>query len=101
MKHILIYNIFQQIKLIVFVDVIKTTNFFIVENLIELNSHNVSIFLIDKKHWSFNFVFISLIETWLKKYKFVYDVKILKFNVTNVSIVLKNKKIKKNAITKN
>ena len=46
-------------------------------------------------------MFISLIETWLKKYKFVYDVKILKFNVTNASIARKNEKIEKNAMTKN
>ena len=101
LKHILIYNIFQQIKLITFVDVIKTINLFIVENLIELNSHNASIFSIDKKHWSFDFVFISLIETWLKKYKFVKNVKILKFNVANASIVLKNEKVEKNAMTRN
>ena len=36
-----------------------------------------------------------------KKYKFVSDVKILKFNVANASIVLKNEKIEKNAITRN
>ena len=36
-----------------------------------------------------------------KKYKFVNDVKISKFNVANVSIVLKNEKIEKNAMTKN
>ena len=46
-------------------------------------------------------MFILLIETWLKKYKFVNDVKISKFNVANASIALKNKKIEKNAITKN
>ena len=69
MKHISIYNIFQQIKLTAFVDVIKTTSFFIVEKSIELNSHNVSIFFIDRKFIRlliikvfFDFVFISLIE---------------------------------------
>ena len=36
-----------------------------------------------------------------KKYKFVNDVKISKFNATNVSIVLKNEKIERNAMTKN
>ena len=70
MKHISIHNIFQQMKLTVFVNVIKTTNFFIVEKSIELNSHNVSTFFIDRKFTRlliikifFDFVFISLIET--------------------------------------
>ena len=43
-------------------------------------------------------MFISLIETWLKKYKF--DVKILKSNVANVSIFF-NEKVERNAMTKN
>ena len=36
-----------------------------------------------------------------RKYKFVNDVKISKFNVTNASTALKNEKIERNAMTKN